>query len=73
MDFGADPKALKVKDEYMFGPSILVAPVTTQGQTQRPVYLPAGTVWYDWWTGKRSSTAARPSPPMRPSPISRCL
>jgi alpha-D-xyloside xylohydrolase len=53
MDFGADAQALKVKDEYMFGPAFLVAPVTTQGQTQRPVYLPAGTVWYDWWSGQK--------------------
>jgi len=53
MDFGADPKARDTQDQYMFGPSLLVAPVTTQGQTKRPVYLPAGNVWYDWWTGRK--------------------
>ena len=53
MDFAADAKALPITDEYMFGPAFLVAPVTTQGQTHRPVYLPAGTTWYDWWTGRK--------------------
>jgi alpha-D-xyloside xylohydrolase len=38
-----------VKDEYLFGPDLLVAPVIDEG-TQRPVYLPAGD-WVDYWTG----------------------
>ena len=29
----------------MFGPALLVAPVTEQGKTSRPVYLPAGADW----------------------------
>jgi alpha-D-xyloside xylohydrolase len=32
-----------LRDEYMFGPAFLVAPVTEQGATSRQVYLPAGT------------------------------
>ena len=32
---------------FMFGPSILVANVLEKGQTERPIYLPAGTTWYD--------------------------
>ena len=40
-------------DEYMFGPSILVAPVTEQGRTSREVYLPAGTDWYNFWTNEK--------------------
>jgi alpha-D-xyloside xylohydrolase len=31
MDFATDPKALKQKYEYMFGPSFLVAPVLDSG------------------------------------------
>lgn len=27
--------------------------MTDQGVTERRVYLPAGTDWYDWWTDKR--------------------
>jgi alpha-glucosidase (family GH31 glycosyl hydrolase) len=37
----------------MFGASILVAPVTEQGATSRSVYLPAGSDWYNYWTGER--------------------
>ncbi|HSY36750.1 MAG TPA: TIM-barrel domain-containing protein [Acidobacteriaceae bacterium] len=53
MDFGDDPKVADVGDEYMFGPALLVAPVTDQGMTSREVYLPAGTDWYNFWTNER--------------------
>jgi alpha-glucosidase (family GH31 glycosyl hydrolase) len=42
-----------LRDEYMFGPAFLVAPVTEQGATSRKVYLPAGTYWYNYWTNER--------------------
>jgi alpha-D-xyloside xylohydrolase len=53
MDFGDDPKVANIGDEYMFGPALLVAPVTEQGVTSRSVYLPAGTDWYNFWTNER--------------------
>ncbi len=53
MDFGDDPKVADIGDEYMFGPALLVAPVTDQGMTSREVYLPAGTDWYNFWTNER--------------------
>lgn len=53
MDFPNDPKALDIPDEYMYGPAFLVAPVTEQGSTQRRVYLPAGSDWYNYWTNER--------------------
>jgi alpha-D-xyloside xylohydrolase len=53
MDFGDDPKTADIGDEYMFGPALLVAPVTEQGMTSRSVYLPAGTDWYNYWTNER--------------------
>ncbi len=53
MDFPNDPKVAEISDEYMFGPAFLVAPVTSQGQTTKKVYLPAGTTWYDYWTNQR--------------------
>jgi alpha-D-xyloside xylohydrolase len=52
-DFPSDPKALDINNEYMFGPALLVAPVTAAAATARDVYLPAGTDWYDFWTGQR--------------------
>jgi alpha-D-xyloside xylohydrolase len=53
MDFGSDPNVAKIGDEYMFGPALLVAPVTEQGSTSREVYLPSGTDWYNFWTNER--------------------
>ncbi len=64
MDFPADTKALDINDQYMFGKSLLVCPVTTSMYSKdieedfsvvgtRELYLPAGTDWYDFWTGER--------------------
>lgn len=52
MDFTADRQARDVTDEYLFGPAFLVSPVTTYQARERPVYLPASTSWYDFWTGQ---------------------
>ncbi len=46
----AESARLEVTDQYMMGPSILVAPVFT-GETQRNVVLPKGN-WYDFYTGE---------------------
>jgi len=53
LDFPNDPKVADLRDEYMFGPAFLVAPVTDQGATSREVYLPTGTDWYNFWTNER--------------------
>ncbi|HEX3969010.1 MAG TPA: glycoside hydrolase family 31 protein [Edaphobacter sp.] len=53
MDFGDDPNVANIGDEYMFGPSLLVAPVTEQGRTSREVYLPSGADWYNFWTNEK--------------------
>jgi alpha-D-xyloside xylohydrolase len=53
LDFPDDPNVVDLRDEYMFGPAFLVAPVTHQGATARTVYLPAGTDWYNFWTNER--------------------
>jgi alpha-D-xyloside xylohydrolase len=52
-DFPADPKALALTDEYLFGKEFLVAPVVQEGATSRSVYLPGQQPWYDFWTGER--------------------
>ncbi|MDR3527464.1 MAG: glycoside hydrolase family 31 protein [Rhizomicrobium sp.] len=52
MDFPNDLKARNIADEYMFGPSFLVAPITEYKARSREVYLPAGTRWYDFHTGE---------------------
>ncbi|MDE1938250.1 MAG: DUF5110 domain-containing protein [Alphaproteobacteria bacterium] len=52
MDFPEDHKVWDISDEYMFGPSFLVAPVTEYKARSRPVYLPLGVRWYDFYSGK---------------------
>jgi len=44
--------AREVKDEFLFGPSLLVCPVIQPRVRSRSVYLPVGTAWTDFWTGK---------------------
>lgn len=51
MDFRTDVRAQNVGDEYLFGPALLVAPVTEPGAATRHLYLP-NAKWYDFWTGK---------------------
>jgi alpha-D-xyloside xylohydrolase len=50
MDFPTDLRAARTTDEFLFGPALLVSPVTTFGARTRDVYLPEGT-WYDFWSG----------------------
>jgi Alpha-glucosidases, family 31 of glycosyl hydrolases len=51
-DFPKDQAAWDVEDEYMFGPDLLVAPVTTEGARERDLYLPAGSRWTNAFTGE---------------------
>ncbi|MBE9601635.1 TIM-barrel domain-containing protein [Pedobacter sp. MC2016-24] len=85
MDFSQDKKVLDMNNEYLFGSSILVAPVINAQYTpetivkaneetgwnrnlikgnavdtvnfrlpkSKKVYLPSGTVWYDFWTSQK--------------------
>ena len=64
-DFRSDPATYNISDQFMFGPALLVNPVTkpmyygpnsvplTGVEKTRPVYLPIGSDWYDFWTGER--------------------
>lgn len=61
-DFTEDTNVLDIRDEYLFGDSFLVCPVTEpmyyeagnkqlEGRSYtRRVYLPKGCGWYDYWT-----------------------
>jgi alpha-D-xyloside xylohydrolase len=49
-DYPNDTAVYDIGDQFMFGPALLVNPVTTAGATSRSIYLPAGD-WYDFWTG----------------------
>jgi alpha-D-xyloside xylohydrolase len=51
-DFPDDKHAWQIEDAYMFGPDILVAPVTSEGVRRRTVYLPAGCQWRNHISGE---------------------
>lgn len=53
MDWRNDPKVAAIGDQFMFGPAILVNPVTEEGATSRWLYLPPANAWYDFWTGDK--------------------
>ncbi len=72
MDFPKDKNALDINDQFMFGRSLLVSPVTSPMYVKpgingrdtiqvedfstlksKETYLPAGTDWYDFWTGEK--------------------
>jgi alpha-D-xyloside xylohydrolase len=51
MDFRSDTRASNIGDQFLFGPAILVNPVTQPAATSRNLYLPQAK-WYDFWTGE---------------------
>lgn len=68
MDFAADKKVWDINNQYMFGKSLLVCPVTDSLYTSRAdgvaktdfnnirsttVYLPSGNDWFDFWTSEK--------------------
>jgi len=52
MDFNTDTTAVNHQYQYMFGKSVLVAPVTEANVSEWNVYLPKSAGWFDFWTGK---------------------
>jgi alpha-D-xyloside xylohydrolase len=52
MDFPNDPAVTNIGDQFMFGPALMVNPVTSSGVQKRSVYLPAAANWYDFRTDK---------------------
>jgi len=66
MDFRDDPRVWNIGDQFLFGPSLLISPVTEPGATSRHLYLPKAK-WYNFWTGEaqdggRTSDAPAPLP-----------
>jgi alpha-D-xyloside xylohydrolase len=53
LDWPDDPNVREIDDQFMFGDSVLVAPMFT-GEPSRQVYLPSGD-WYNCWTHARIS------------------
>jgi alpha-D-xyloside xylohydrolase len=73
-DFRDDSNINSIPDQYMFGPALLVSPVTERmislesgapAKPSRKVYLPKSATWYDFWTGdtfKGGETLNAPAP-----------
>ena len=53
MDFGYDNKVIDIKDQWMFGPSLMACPVSEYKARNRSVYFPKGRGWYDLYTGEK--------------------
>lgn len=64
LDFPEDENVYGISDEYLLGPSLLVAPVyepmyyhpdsvkIEHSEKEKRVYLPKGSGWYDFYTGE---------------------
>jgi alpha-D-xyloside xylohydrolase len=52
LDFGNDKNVLNIGNQFMFGPALLINPITDYKARTRNVYLPKGTSWYELRTGK---------------------
>ncbi len=68
MDYPQDDKVKDIKDQFLFGHDLLVAPVHVYGARERSVYLPKGAAWYDFYTGQLHQGGT--SPVMK-APVSR--
>lgn len=57
-EFPYDQDAKDIKEQFMFGPSFMVCPVTMSMKDSKKeevfVYLPKDTIWYDFHTGERT-------------------
>lgn len=70
MDFVSQPKTYAIGDQYLFGPALMVAPVTEYEAREREVTFPATRGgWYDFYTGIHVSDGGERKP--MPAPYER--
>ena len=73
-DFPEDERCYAENDDMLLGGSLLVAAVVEPGERARSVYLPAGSGWYDFWTGdfyRGAGDIVLPAPWDRPPLLAR--
>jgi alpha-D-xyloside xylohydrolase len=70
MDFRNDATARNSPYQFMFGPALLINPITDAGVTSRQVYLPSAK-WIDFWTGAQvnGGTTVTAQAPLQTIPI----
>lgn len=49
VEFESDPNVKKIKDQFMLGSDLMMAPILKAGHTRRSVYMPQGT-WKHYFT-----------------------
>lgn len=54
IDYADDSNVYNIEDEYLFGRSLLIAPIVENSCRQREIYLPDGE-WVDFWDGTKYS------------------
>ena len=59
MDFNGDAHVLDIKDQWMFGPSLMACPVGEYKARNRSVYFPKKCNWYDLYTGQQIAGGQR--------------
>jgi len=52
MDFIDDVNTYNIRTQFLFGPSMMICPITEYKARKRDVYLPADYGWYDLFSGK---------------------
>lgn len=52
-DYQKDEKVHPIDQQYLFGESMMVCPVSASSVTTLPVYFPGSYWWYDFFTGKQ--------------------
>ena len=66
-----DPSLRDISDQFFFGDSLLISPVTSPHATSREVVLPAANDWVDFWTGRtyRGGQTIQADAPLNRIPI----
>ena len=67
LHYPTDANTISIKDEFLLGDRVLVAPVLDSAAISRQVYFPTGN-WYDYWTG--TLVASGPSTHTVSAPLS---
>ena len=52
-EFPTDEECQGINDQYLFGPDLLVAPITIQGATSRTIYFPKDVIWIHIFDGTK--------------------
>jgi mannosyl-oligosaccharide alpha-1,3-glucosidase len=52
-EFPSDSSTFGLEEDFLVGPHLLVHPITDADTNSAQVFLPSGSVWYDWYSHER--------------------